>query len=139
MNGKTVGMAITFLNCGTSHSRGVGILLSKKLIENVEFFYQDNSGRILRTGSRLKINDSTFYISNIYLPNNGRERKSFFNAINDPLFELRDDSDKNYSLILGDFNCAVQNNLDRNPPQHLDDISVREFQSLLLRNYLFDV
>jgi hypothetical protein len=63
----------------------VGILLSKKLKENVEFFYQDNSGRILR--STLKINDSTFYISNINAPNNGRERKSFFNAINDPLFE----------------------------------------------------
>jgi hypothetical protein len=35
---------------------GVGILLSKKLKENVEFFSQDNSGRILR--STLKINDS---------------------------------------------------------------------------------
>ena len=35
------------------------------------------------------------------------------------------------SLILGDFNCAIQKNLDRNPPQKLDDISVREFQSML--------
>ena len=31
-------------------------------------------------------------------------------------------SDKNYSLILGDFNCAIQKNLDGNPPQQLDDI-----------------
>ena len=75
----------------------------------------------------LKINDSTFYISNIYPPNNGKERKSFFNAINDTLFKYTDDSDKNYSLILDDFNCAIQKNLDRNPPQQLDDISVREF------------
>ena len=74
-------------NCGTSDLRGVGILLSKKLKENVEFFYQDNSGRILRC--TLKINDSTFYISNTYAPNNGRERKSFFNAINDPLLSPR--------------------------------------------------
>jgi hypothetical protein len=42
----------------------VGILLGNKFKENVEFFSQDNSGRILR--STLKINDSTFYISNIY-------------------------------------------------------------------------
>ena len=76
----------------------------------------------------LKINDSTFYISNIYAPNNGRESKSFFNAINDPLFEYTDDSDKNYSLILGDFNCTIQKDLDRNPPQQLADISVREYQ-----------
>jgi hypothetical protein len=40
-------------------------------------------------------------------------------------------ADKNYSLILGDFNCAIQKNLDCNPPQQLDDISVREFQSML--------
>ena len=64
----------------------MGILLSKKLKENVEFSSQDNTGRILRI--TLKINNSTFYISNIYAPNNGRERKSFFNAINDPLLKL---------------------------------------------------
>jgi exonuclease III len=126
-----------FFDCGTNDSRGVGILLSKKLKENVEFFYQDNSGRILR--STLKINDSTFYISNINAPNNGRERKSFFNAINDPLFEYTDDSYKNYSLILGDFNCAIKKNLDRNHPQQLSDISVREFQNMLHRNDLFDM
>jgi hypothetical protein len=40
---------------------------------------------------------------------------------------------------LSDFNCAIQKNLDRNPPQQLDDISVREFQSMLHRNDLFDV
>ena len=38
---------------------------------------------------------------------------------------MYDDSDKKYSLILGDFNCAIQKHLDRNPPQQLDDISVR--------------
>ena len=115
----------------------MGILLGKKFKENVEFFSQDNSDRILR--STLKINDSTFYISNIYASNNGKERKSFFNAINDTLFKYTDDSDNNYSLILGDFNCAIQKNLDRNPPQQLYDISVREFQSMLHRNDLFDV
>ena len=81
--------------------------MGKKFKENVEFFSQDNSGRILR--STLKINDSTFYISNIYAPNNGKERKSFFSAINDTLFKYTDDSDKNYSLILGDFNCQSEN------------------------------
>ena len=40
---------------------------------------------------------------------------------------------------MGDFNCAIQKNLDRNPPQQLDDISVRECQSMLHRNDLFDV
>jgi hypothetical protein len=29
---------------------------------------------------------------------------------------MYDDSDKKYSLMLGDFNCAIQKNLDRNPP-----------------------
>ena len=90
---KNCGRGNSFFNCGTSDLRGVGILLGKKFKENVEFFSQDNSGRILR--STLKINDSTFYISNIYAPNNGKERKSFFNAINDTLFKYTDDSDKN--------------------------------------------
>ena len=40
---------------------------------------------------------------------------------------------------MGDFNCAIKKNLDRNPLQQLDDISVREFQSMLHRNDLFDV
>ena len=40
---------------------------------------------------------------------------------------------------MGDFNSAIKKNLDRNPPQQLDDISVREFQSMLHRNDLFDV
>ena len=110
---KNCGSGNSFFNCATSDSRGVGILLGKKFKENVEFFSQDNnSGRILR--STLKINDSTFYISNIYAPNNGKDRKSFVNAINDTLFKYTDDSDKIYSLILGDFNCAIKKNLDRN-------------------------
>ena len=118
---KNCGGGNSFFNCGTSDSRGVGILLGKQFKEIVEFFSQDNSGRILR--STLKINDSTLYISNIYAPNNGKERKSFFNAISDTLFKYTDDSDKNYNLILGDFNCAIQKN----------------FQSVLHRNDLFDV
>ena len=90
----------------TSDSRGVVILLSKKKRKkNVEFSSYHNSGRILR--STLKTNDSTFHISNIYAPNNGRERNQFFNAINYPLFENTDDSNKNYSLITGDFNCTI--------------------------------
>jgi hypothetical protein len=64
---KNCGGDNSFFICGTSDSRGVGILLGKKFKENVEFFSQDNSGRILR--STLKINDSTFYISNIYAVN----------------------------------------------------------------------
>ena len=72
---KNCGGDTSFFNCGTSDSRGVGILLSKKLKENVEFFSQDNSGRILR--SPLKINDSTFYISNIYAPNNVEKENRF--------------------------------------------------------------
>ena len=55
------------------------------------------------------------------------------------LLKYTDDSDKNYSLILGDFNCAIQKNLDRNHPQQLSDISVREFQNMLHRNDLFDM
>ena len=72
MNEKTVGVATIFFNCGISDSRGVVILLSKEIKENVEFSSYHNSGRILR--STLKTNDSTFHISNIYAPNNGRER-----------------------------------------------------------------
>ena len=39
----------SFFNCGTSDSRGVEILLSKRFKENVEFIDQDNSERILRS------------------------------------------------------------------------------------------
>jgi exonuclease III len=84
----------------------VVILLSKKIKENVEFSSHHKSDRILR--STLKTNDSTFHISNIYAPNNGRERNYFFIAINYPLFEYTDDSNKNYSLITGDFNCTIK-------------------------------
>jgi hypothetical protein len=59
-----------------------------------------------------------FQYQHLIKMNNGKERKSFFNAINDTLFKYTDDSDKNYNLILGDFNCAIQKN----------------FQSVLHRN-----
>ena len=95
MNGKTVEVALVFLIVVLE---GCGNFVGQKLKENVEFFSQDNAGGILRR--TLKINDSTFYISNIYAPNNGKDRKSFCNAINDTLFKYTDDSDKNYSLIL---------------------------------------
>ena len=80
-----MGVAIAFLIV-VRVTRGVWeFYWTTNIKKNVEFFSQDNSGRILR--STLKINDSTFYISNIYAPNNGKERKSFFNAINDTLFK----------------------------------------------------
>ena len=46
---KNCGGGSSFFNCGTSDWRGVEILLSKKFKENVEFFNQNNSGRILRS------------------------------------------------------------------------------------------
>ena len=115
----------------------MGILLSKNLKENVEFFSHENSGRILL--STLKINDSTFYISNIYIRRTMVEKENRF------LMQLTIHCSNIWtipiktSLILGDFNCAIQKSLDRNPPQQLDDMSVREFQSMLHRNDLFDV
>ena len=108
---KNCGGGNSSFNCGTSNSRNVGILLSKKLKENVEFSSQDNyiynSGRILR--STLKINDSTFYISNIYAPNNGRERKYFLMQLTIHCSNIRTIQIKS-SFILGDFSCAIKKN-----------------------------
>jgi hypothetical protein len=107
-----VGVAIDFFfNCGTSDSRGVGILLSKKLKENVEFFSRDNSGRILR--STLKINDSTFYISKYMRRIMVEKENRFLMQLTIHCSNIRTIPIKT-SLILADFNCAIKKNLDRN-------------------------
>jgi hypothetical protein len=50
-----------------------------------------------------------------------KKENRFFNAISDTLFKYTDDSDKNYSLILGDFNCAIKKKLRSQSPQQLDE------------------
>jgi len=87
----------------SSHSRGVCILVNKKLICNVINSHCDDRGRMLMINLEIESNDYTFL--NIYAPNRVDERISFFNKIHD--FINLHAINKSKLCIGGDFNCVL--------------------------------
>ena len=43
-----------------------------------------------------------------------------------------------YNVVLGDFNCAANKKYDRSPLHNSDDVGLKEFQNMLIRNDLCD-
>ena len=104
--GKQWGGA-SYWNNGNSSSRGVAILIKKHLQLDLTNKIEDNNGRFISIS--LNIEDKSNYrISNIYSPNNGKTRKSFFKELNNILSEYNTNH-----VIAGDYNCVFNKEKDR--------------------------
>ena len=99
----------SFWNHGTNLSNGVSVLFKKSHIFVINDVISFIDGRV--TSVKLTINDQKIQIINVYAPNNSVDRKRFNVNISTML-------DDNYVHILaGDFNCAQNNQKDRDPKQ----------------------
>ena len=65
---------------GTHHSKGVCILLDPTINNNVEYFFSNNTGRIVLITTLL--NGVKTSLCNIYAPNNQSEQLEFIQELN---------------------------------------------------------
>ena len=124
-------------SCGTSDSRGVGILLSENFPANYKFHVR-NENKSREINLEISTETAIYHFTNVYAPNNGTERKHFFNSLHNS-FEFSDDSIDHYNLVLGDFNCCLDKKLDRSPPHTSDDTGLKELKDIILRYDLNDI
>ena len=92
---------------GSSNSRGVAILFSKKIDYEVTETVRDNTGRKISCVVKIS-NTYNVNIYNVYVPNLGNDKKIFINQS-----ISMNPVDKN--IVLGDFNCTLLKSLDRKP------------------------
>jgi exonuclease III len=97
--------AQAYFSHGTSEARGVGILIKNNVDFEVNEVKKDDQGRFLALQGSL--NNKPIVLANIYGPNN--DDINFFSTIQERI----EDVDTEFSIIGGDFNCILNNNLDK--------------------------
>ena len=94
-----------FWSFGSTRSKGVGIWFRDGLNYKILKESRDCEGRLLSLN--VQFNEQRYILTNIYAPITAKERKAFFSSF---AYYLKG----NHPLILGgDFNCVVNNNLDK--------------------------
>lgn len=96
------------LSHGSTLSAGVAILLSSR-VNSQAFVSEIISGWILRVD--ITLGDSNFSFFNVYAPNTGNERISFFEKLSEAVSECSQDK---IIVLGGDFNCTLDQAVDRN-------------------------
>lgn len=91
-------------NKGTSKSRGEMILISKHFSGSVKI--EKCQDRLIIVS--IEYGEIHFVLVNIYAPNDTTEKIRFFNILQTILFEYR----LGNLIIMGDFNCVINNELD---------------------------
>lgn len=83
---------------GSGKSAGVAVLFSPNFVGNVRRFLFDTDGRILSI--LISFGSVLFNLVNVYAPNKGSERKTFFEQLHTFFISQGD------YIIGGDFNCV---------------------------------
>lgn len=121
------------LSHGTSVSAGVAILLAPNYKEQPCSVFDIVSGRLLRVD--VTIHGIDFSFVNVYAPNIGSDRVSFFEKLKIALSHIPFDRT---IVLAGDFNCTLNHTLDRNHEEpHSKSADV--LQSLIIHHSLVDV
>ena len=95
----------TNLSCAGNASKGVATLTKVHISETTSC----NHGRFIV--SKIPFHERTLILVNVYAPNSHGEQQLFFNALNDSVSEIFNPDD--ILLLIGDFNCVLDNSLDR--------------------------
>lgn len=95
----------TLWSFGASNSRGVAILFKRGFICKIDDIVEDKHGRYIKCS--LEVNDVKYNVVNVYCPNIEIDRIAFINNFNQLVEQDID------NIIGGDFNCALNNDLDR--------------------------
>jgi exonuclease III len=119
-------------NNRTKVQKGVAVLFKEGFKYNVNVNIIDQNGRYLQCEFKIDT-DEIFRITNVYVPNIPSDRKRF-------LEELNIDNDEHIlNLVVGDFNCTLNTNLDRKPIPLRDDIGKNEFENFIQKFGLDDI
>ena len=120
-------------NVGTNNSKGVSILLKRGTNLNVIKQWNDTSGRIM-CAELTDGEEFSAVVYNVYAPNNETERKAFLDNFGKRLKNV------NKNLIIGgDFNCALNNSIDREKKKLIADGGNKEILNLITENQLEDI
>ena len=101
----------TFWSHGNSSSRGVAILIKPNLDIGINNVDRDLQGRYICIDT--KIDDLDISVINVYAPNNVIERKTFLKILSGNILAKSQTNTGHELIIAGDFNCAINPNLDR--------------------------
>ena len=120
---------------GTTNSKGLLTLFGNGRLDFDCFLIKENDRCLV---SRLQVDDSIFFVFNVYAPCIIREKHVFLNNISDIVagLQLNDDSNR---IILGDFNMVRDNELDIISGEYHDVNMVNKFKSFSNELLLTDI
>ena len=119
---------------GSSHSKGVTVLFKEKMDLEITEQIIDPNGRYVVF--KLKTSNGTYKVFNIYAPVNEYERVIFFNDIS----VLLDNNDESVEIIIGgDYNCTLNNAMDRYNCTSNIDIGQIDLKNVMGNFYLEDI
>ena len=116
---------------GTNRSRGVAVLFKQKVNFDISNVSLDANGRYITFD--MFVDDMKYHFVNIYAPNNDYDRIAFFNTLSKFIV---DDCE---NLIAGDFNCTLNNCIDRKNCTSKIDKGQLELQNMIDQYDLEDV
>ena len=88
-------------NHGSSHSKGVMILLNPKLDYQIDEEVRDKNGRFL--SAKITLDNCQIVLANVYAPNDINQQVLFFKELQKLLGKFAQEM----MIIGGDFNCAL--------------------------------
>ena len=94
---------------GTEHALGVLVYVRKDLDFQLKSLHTDANGRFILLETTIQ--DTPFFLCNIYSPNNSIDQVNFFADIKDLLVENIVESNSNV-ILGGDFNMTFDTDLD---------------------------
>ncbi|KAL1258995.1 hypothetical protein QQF64_009572 [Cirrhinus molitorella] len=121
------------LSHGSSVSAGVAMLFGSEYKEQTVSVFELVPGRLLRVDITIRGNQFSFV--NVYAPNIGADRVTFFNKLEAALSVVPQDR---VVVVAGDFNCTLDHTVDRNheePHSHSADT----LRSLIFYHSLVDI
>ena len=124
-----------FFSHGSSHSKGVLVLIRDSLDFNLKSVKVDALGRYILLEATIQ--DSPFLLLNIYAPNKCAEQCEFFKSISN---ELNAFMVSEYSVVLGgDFNVVFDQDLDGSGGIKKVKDSVKVLEDICLEQDLLDI
>ena len=124
-----------FFSHGTSHSKGVLILVRENLDFQVEATHIDDLGRFIILDTLIQ--DSPFLLANIYAPTKASEQCQFLDEIANHIADKACQSE-HYIITGGDFNATLEPDLDCSGGRPSFKDCIKNLNDIMLQNDLVD-
>ena len=126
----------TFFAHGNSHSKGTMILVKEQLDFKLISLKTDSLGRYIFLET--EIQDSSFFLLNIYAPNKCAEQCVFFSKLTEDVKDFVTDADRSI-IVGGDFNVIFDQDPDGRGGYKKRKASVRYVEDMIIEQDLLDI